>query len=256
MIIDNASALACMKQDVEYYYYDIADIKCMSDDITVFSKSCGDLTNHSFVQVTRRDDEIFVEVHTDDLALISEAIFFAKTNGNLPILLSVDYDIDVSFIRNNFPIELCEEQDGKHWGIFGAIKISDAIGKSDIIVSAPCQDDIDSISNLPDKEWAFLPRRIKLIKNILIAKKGNDLVGYLVYDSAEAGHYDIVMIFVHPNYRRNSAASTLIKGFATECAKNNGIPYYVCANSASSAKLAEALNIKKVRKETNIYKLK
>ena len=78
MIIDNASALACMKQDVEYFYYDIADIKCMSENITVFSKSCDDLTNHSFVQVTRRDDEVLIEVHTDDLTLISEAISFAS----------------------------------------------------------------------------------------------------------------------------------------------------------------------------------
>ena len=41
-----------------------------------------------------------------------------------------------------------------------------------------------------------------------------------------------------------------------ECAKKNGIPYYVCANSAASAKLAESLNIKKIRIETIIYELK
>ena len=41
-----------------------------------------------------------------------------------------------------------------------------------------------------------------------------------------------------------------------ECAKKNGVPYYVCANSAASAKLAESLIIKKIRKETAISEFK
>ena len=162
----------------------------------------------------------------------------------------------IAFLSNIFSIELCNNQDNKHWGIFGTIKNSEATSKNDILVAIPCQNDIDFISNLPDKEWAFLPRRIKFIKNILIAKKSNDIVGYLVYDSIETGHYDIMMVYVHPNYRRCGVASTLINNFATECANKNGVPYYVCANSETSAKLAESLNIKQVRKETIIYKLK
>ena len=65
-----------------------------------------------------------------------------------------------------------------------------------------------------------------------------------------------LMVYVHPNHRHCGVASALIKGFADECAQKNGIPYYVCANSAASAKLAESLNIKKIRKETIIYELK
>ena len=256
MIIDNATAISCMRKDIEYFYYDIVDIKSMPDNITIFSNTTNDLTIHSFVRVTIHNDEILIEIHTDSVSLIFEAISFATGKCNLPILLSVENDIDTSFLNDIFSIDLCNNQDNKHWGIFGAIKISETVGKSDIIVSAPCQDDIDFISNLPDKEWAFLPRRIKFIKNILIAKKSNDLVGYLVYDSIETGHCDIVMLYVHPNHRRCGVASTLIKDFATECAIKNNVPYYVCANSESSAKLAESLNIKQVRKETIIYKLK
>ena len=215
-----------------------------------------DLTNHSFVQVTLYDDEVLIDVNTDNILLISEAISFAKEKGNLPILLSVENDIDISSLSDIFPMQISNNQDNKHWGIFGAIKIPDVTSKKDIIVSAPCQNDIDYILNLPDKEWAFLPRRIKFIKNILIAKKSDELVGYLVYDSIETGHYDIVMVYVHPSYRRYGVASTLVNDFAIECANKNGVPYYVCANSASSAKLAESLNIKQVRKETIIYELK
>ena len=93
------------------------------------------------------------------------------------------------------------------------------------------------------------------LKNILIAKNGNDLLGYLVYDSIELGHYDIVMVYVHPNHRRLGVASTLIKVYAMECLNKNGVPYYVCANSEGSGKLAKALNIPEMRKETVIYKL-
>ena len=256
MVIDNAVAISCMRNDIEYFYYDIVDLKSMPNNITIFSDTVDDLTNHSFVSVSMRDDEILVEVHTNNISLISEAISFAKEKGNLPILLSVENDTDISFLSDIFSIEVSDNQDHKNWGIFGAVKVSEAKNNNDITVSAPCQNDIDFISNLPDKEWAFLPRRIKFIKNILVAKKGNDLTGYLVYDSIEAGHYDIVMIYVHPNHRRLGVASTLINGFATECANKNGMPYYVCANSESSAKLAESLNIKKVRKETIIYEFK
>ena len=255
MIIDNSSAILCMKKDIEYFYYDMVDLKIMPENITIFSNTCDNLTNHSFVRVTIQQDETLIEVHTENVSLISEAISFAKESGNLPILLSVENDMDKSFLGDIFPVKICENQDNKHWGIFGAIKMSETTGKSDIIVSAPCQDDIDSISKLPDKEWAFLPRRIKFIKNILIAQKGSDFVGYLVYDSAETGHYDIVMVYVHPDHRRCGVASALIKGFVTECAKKNGVPYYVCANSESSVKLAKSLNIKQVRKETIIYEM-
>ncbi len=255
MIIDNSSAIQCMKKDIEYFYYDLVDLKIMSDNITIFSNTYNDLTNHSFIRVTTHNGKILIEVHTDNISLISEAVSLAKENDGLPILLSVDNDINISVISNIFPIKLCENQNNKHWGIFGYIKISETTDKNDIIVSFPCQDDIDSISKLPDKEWVFLPSRIKFIKDILIAKKCNDLAGYLVYDSAETGHYDIVMMYVHPNYRRCGVASVLINSFVTECVNKNGIPYYVCANSEASAKLAEALNIKQVRKGTTIYEL-
>ena len=255
MIIDNATAISCMRKDIEYFYYDIVDLKSMPNKITIFSDTVDDLTNHSFVQVALHNDAVLIEVHTDNVSLISEAISFTKEKGNLPILLSIENDIEISFLSDVFPMQISDNQDNKLWGIFGAIKTPET-SKNDIIVSMPCQSDIDFISNLPDKEWAFLPRRIKFLKNILIAKKATDLVGYLVYDSIETGHYDIVMIYVHPNFRRLGIASALIKDFAKECANKNGIPYYVCANSASSAKLAESLNIKKVRKETIIYELK
>lgn len=93
------------------------------------------------------------------------------------------------------------------------------------------------------------------MKNILIAKKGNDLLGYLVYDSIERGHYDIVMVYVHSDFRRLGVASALVKAYAMECESKNGVPYYVCANSEGSAKLAMSLNISEPRKETVIYKL-
>ena len=256
MIIDNSRAILCMEKDIEYFYYDLVDLKSIPDNITIFSDTCDTLTNHSFVRVTVHSNEILIEVHTDNISLVSEAISFSKEHSDLLILLSVEKDTDISFLSDIFPIKLCDDQDNKHWGIFGAIKNAQTINKSDITVSVPSQEDIDSISNLSDKEWAFLPRRINFIKNILIASKGSDLAGYLVYDNAITGHYDIVMVYVHPNHRHCGVASALIKVFADECAKKNGVPYYVCANSAVSAKLAESLNIKKIRKETAIYELK
>lgn len=256
MIIDNAIAISCMRKDIEYFYYDIVDLKIIPNSIKIFSDTVDDLTNHSFVRVTLHNDEILIEVHTDNVSIISEAISFAKEKGPLPILLSVENDMDISFLSDVFSMQMSDNQDNKHWGIFGAIKNSKKTSGNDMIISVPGQSDIDFISNLPDKEWAFLPRRIKFIKNILIVKKETNLVGYLVYGSIEEGHYDIVMVYVHPSYRRLGAASALIKNFAMECANKNGVLYYVCANSASSAKLAESLNIKKVRKETIIYELK
>ena len=44
MIIDNATAISCMRKDIEYFYYDIVDIKSMPDNITIFSNTTNDLT--------------------------------------------------------------------------------------------------------------------------------------------------------------------------------------------------------------------
>jgi predicted GNAT family acetyltransferase len=63
------------------------------------------------------------------------------------------------------------------------------------------------------------------------------------------------MLYTHPDCRRTGTASALIKAYATECYSKGGIPYYVCANSEASAKLAQSLGIKEVRKEPLIYRL-
>ncbi len=254
MIIDNAAAISCMKKDIEYFYYDLEDLKFIPKNVTVFSNSIEELSAHKFVSVRVEDDAV-ISVHTDDVLLISEAVSFAKEKGK-DIYFSLDKDTDVSFLNGAFSLEKSEDQGEKHWGIYGAIKNAEKIkANKDVSVSAPDQKDIEYIASLPNKEWAFLPQRIKFMKNILIAKKGNDLLGYLVYASIENGHYDIVMLYVHPNSRRLGAASALVKAFALECENKNGVPYYVCANSEGSARLASALGIAEIRKETVIYKL-
>ena len=256
MIIDHSTAISYMTKDMEYFYYDLVDLKNTSNNITLFSDSLDDLANHQFVLVTVYDDEILIDIHSDNISLISDAISFAKEKGIPTIYLAVENDRNVSLLTSVFSIEISNDQDHKHWGIFGAIKnIAEIEEHSDILVISPSQNDIDFIATLPSKEWAFLPNRIKFLKNILIAKNGNDLLGYLVYDSIELGHYDIVMVYVHPNHRRLGVASTLIKVYAMECLNKNGVPYYVCANSEGSGKLAKALNIPEMRKETVIYKL-
>ncbi len=257
MILDNSIVLSYMKKDMEYFYYDIVDLKSISNNVTLFSNTLDELINHSFVKATEYDDEILIEIHTDKTSLIAEAISFAKEKEKSRILLSIENDFDISPLSDVFSLEISKDQKHKHWGIFGAIKNPAMLPHTkNVTASAPSQKDIDYIAALPSKEWAFLPQRIKFIKNIYIAKKENDLAGYLVYDSVEAGHCDIVIVYVHPDYRRSGVASALVEKFATECINNNDIPYYVCANSESSAKLAASLNIKAVRKETIVYKLK
>ena len=81
-------------------------------------------------------------------------------------------------------------------------------------------------------------------------------MGYIIYDSIYPGHRDILMLFVHKDFRRTGVASYLVQSFAEICQLESAVPYYVCANSESSAKLAESLNIRKLRNETVIYKLK
>ncbi len=256
MLIDNTTTLSYMKQDMEYFYYDIVDIKCMSKSIKIFANTPESLLGHDFVRVTKYSEEMLIDIHTENLALISEAISSAKEAGIFTISLSIEKDVDISYLTKAFAMEMSDDQSQKHWGIYGAIQNVDAICENhDVIVSAPTKKDIEDISSLPNKEWAFLPQRIKFLKNLLIAKKENDLLGYLVYDSVEKNHFDIVMVYVHPNFRRIGVASTLIKAYATECMSKNGTPYYVCANSEGSANLAKSLNLREVRKEIVIYRL-
>lgn len=255
MIIDNLTAISCMKKDIEYFYYDLEDLKFMPKNVTVFANSTEELAEHKFVSA-RAEDDVVISVHTDDVFLISEAVAFAKEKGK-DIYFSLDKDTDVSFLNGAFLLEKSEDQGEKHWGIYGAIKNAEKISANgDIAVSAPDQNDIEYIASLPNKEWAFLPQRIKFMKkDILIAKKENALLGYLVYAGIEKGCYDIVMLYVHPSFRRLGTASALVKAFALECENKNGVPYYVCANSEGSANLARALGIAEIRKETVIYKL-
>lgn len=257
MIIDNSVALALMKKDLEYFYYDAVDLKIMPNNITIIATSPDELTNHSFIRVTEYNDDTLIQINTDKSSLISEAVSVAKQKKNSKILLSLGKDMDLSFLSDTFLIEISENQDYKHWGIFGAIQNNTVItNDQDITIATPSQDDIALISSLPNNEWVFLPSRIKFVKNIIIAKKENNILGYLIYESVDTGHYDIAMVYVHPNYRRLGVAIKLIKGFANECANKNGIGYYVSAGSEASAKLAVSLNIRKVREENVIYNLK
>ncbi len=257
MIIDNSVALSLMKKDLEYFYYDVVDLKIMPNNITIIATSLDELTNHSFVRVTEYNDDTLIQINTDNFSLICEAISVAKEKKNSKILLSVEKDMDLSFLSDTISIEISENQDYKHWGVFGAIQNEIVItDEQNITIATPNQNDIDFISKLPNNEWVFLPSRIKFVKNIIIAKKENNVLGYLIYESVDTGHYDIAMVYVHPNYRRLGVAVKLIKGFANECANKNGIGYYVSAGSEASAKLAVSLNIRKVREENVIYNLK
>ena len=58
MIIDHSTAISYMTKDMEYFYYDLVDLKSTSNNITLFSDSLDDLANHQFVLVTVYDDEI------------------------------------------------------------------------------------------------------------------------------------------------------------------------------------------------------
>ncbi len=257
MLIDNSTAISHMMKDIAYFYYDIVNLRYMSKNIAVFANTIDDLKNHKFITVVAYDDKIFISLYTNDISVISEAILFAKEKYVLPIYLSVANDIDISFLNSIFSLKLSDNQENdKHWGIFGVIENTLKSNKNnDIIISVPSAEDISLISALPNKEWAFLPQRIKSIKNILIAKKEDDFLGYIIYDSIHPGHRDILMLYVHPNYRRFGVATKLLQNFAEVCRKQNAIPYYVCANSESSAKLAISLNIEKLRNETVIYEL-
>ena len=102
----------------------------------------------------------------------------------------------------------------------------------------------------------FFSSKNSIFKNLLLAKQKDTLLGDLVYDSVAKDHYDILMLYTHPKFRRMGTASALIKAYATECTRKNGIPYYVCANSEASAKLAKSLGSKEIRKEISIYQLK
>ena len=255
MIIDNATAISYMKKDMEYFYYDIVDIKYMQKKPAVFADTPEKLLEHDFVIVKPYDGEVYVCVYTENADLISEAVSFARETGIPDIVISAEKGADITFLGENISPEV--SQKGKHFGIFGAIERPDQINASaDISISAPTQSDIDAIAALPPKEWAFLPQRIKFIKNILIAKKDGALMGYLVYDSVSDGHYDIIMLYTHTNARRKGTASALVKAFAEECMIKNGVPYYVCAASEASARLALSLGIPQMRAETVIYKLK
>jgi len=255
MIIDQSTALLYMKNDIEYFYYDLVDMKYRPESLTVFALSADQYQKHDYVLVSINEDEILIDVHSECIPLIDKAIAFARQKGIAAIFLSAEKDTDMSAICSTFSLIISDNQSNKHWGIFGAIDSAAVIQTNpDIAVSKPSPQDIAFIADLPGKEWAFLPNRIRFLNNILIAKKGTDLLGYLVYDSAEPGHYDILMIYVHPNSRRLGAASALIKGYAAECAALGGIPYYVCANSQESAELARALHIPEIRQETVIYK--
>ncbi len=256
MIIANSIALSYMKRDIEYFYYDMIDLKCMSAQITLFSNTLEDLIDHKFIRVTDYQDEILIDIHTSDILLLSEAIAFAKTKEIPMIYLALENDTDISLLKDIAPIMLDTEKNHKHWGIYGAIKNVENLKTNETIrICAPSADDIALISSLSNKEWAFLPQRIRFLKNLLLAKKGDELQGYLVYDSVEKGHYDILMLYTHADFRRTGVASALIKAFAMECSDKNGIPYYVCANSEASAKLAKVLGIKEIRKEISVYQL-
>ena len=257
MIINNSTAISCMKEDIEYFYYDLIDLKCMPKQITIFSNTLEDFKKHDFVRVTDYEDEILIDIQTESITLISEAISFAKTKDCSIVYLSFETEMDISGLKSICPMELDHDQKHKHWGIYGAIhNPEEIVTNPGIKICAPTPDDINFISSLPNKEWAFLPQRIKFLKNLLLAKQGDKLLGYLVYDSVEKGHYDILMLYTHPESRRMGVASALVKTFAIECFHKNGISYYVCANSEPSAKLAQSLNIKEIRKELTIYKLK
>lgn len=256
MLIETAIAMSCMKQDIEYFYYDMIDLKHMAKQIALFANTLEDLANHDFIRVTDYEDEILIDIHTEQISLISEAITFAKTKGISEIYLAVENDMDITALKNAYPTEIVTNQHHKHWGIYGAIRHAEKIEMNDhITVSTPSKEDIEQIVALPNKEWAFLPQRIKFLKNLLLAKQNDKLLGYLVYDSVEKGHYDILMLYTHSDFRRMGVASALVKSFAIECLNKNGIPYYVCANSEASANLAKALDIKEIRKELMIYKL-
>ena len=49
MIIDNDTAISCMKKDIEYFYYDLEDLKFMPKNVTVFANSTEELAEHKFV---------------------------------------------------------------------------------------------------------------------------------------------------------------------------------------------------------------
>lgn len=154
MIIDNDTAISCMKKDIEYFYYDLQDLKFIPKNVTVFANSMEELSAHRFVSARVEDDTV-ISVHTDDVLLLSEAVAFAKEKGK-PIYFSIDKDIEASFLNGAFSIEKSEDQGEKHWGIYGAIQNAEKISMNcDITVSAPDQNDIEYISSLPNREWVF-----------------------------------------------------------------------------------------------------
>ena len=73
-----------------------------------------------------------------------------------PIDLAIESDRNITLLKTAHLIILDTEQKNKHWGIYGAIKKQENIKVNEkITVCTPTSEDVNRISSLPNKKWAF-----------------------------------------------------------------------------------------------------
>lgn len=248
-----------LTNDIDYYYTDIIDVKTMPQKIKFFATTPQDIQKKEYIRVTADDEEALIEIHTDHQELIKEAISYAKATNSSEIYVSIRDDAVAPILQKMYSLEYLPNHGSKDYGIYGSIDCeNDNHHIDDAEVTQPDADDIVNISKLENSEWAFLPQRIKFLEKnkILIAKSGQKLLGYLIFDNGISVYNDICIVFVHKEYRKKGIGTLLVTDFANACKKRNEIPYYGAAMTHESFMFADRLHIPQIRKPNNIYLLK
>lgn len=248
MRIGADEALSLFGADEERWLYVLSDLSdpVRRTGISVYRRGGGfailsDFAEETTVRLYAADPELVREVSRDPLAGPGTRFCFCGgfPFGGTPVRLG--------------PLTL-KKRDGvrtlERYGLFGSQE-------------KPCSADPppgfflteDADPSYPDtRPWrAFLAGMDERGPGdrIWIAQNADGLAaGYLWCAEAGDGWYDIVNLFVSPEYRRAGIGRALVSRFARESEKAGRRPYYGYALSAESAALAESAGFRKIYGKT------
>lgn len=257
MRISNDVVRVFFEQHIDRYYVQYSDLLSREEyddsEQVYFTADEAAFLNGQWVCTTVTEDVVVLEVAGDSSAL-EEAIAYAKTKEQ-PLFLRLDEQMATSLLER-FALCKAENPEWSHKGVFGACKECPVINQTDITVRTATTEDAAYIQTLPVSEWGNLPVVIRFSRNldqILLAEKGDELVGYLVYTSSYIDYNDIVNVLTRPSKRGQGVGKALVAALNEISVANGKTPYYGEAKTAASAALAASMGFEQLLPPKAVY---
>lgn len=192
--------------------------------------------------------ELSVKINTDDPKMIEAAckkiIEIYNEYDSVSIETPTHMDLsDNGTILEHFELGKIYESESRVYGLLSPDKVPPLEIPQGVDIHAASPDEIQMIKGMDVRQWCGIPMMLSKVYNhetdlLFLLYFENQLAGILCANNKYKSFYEIIIVFVHENFRGKKLGTLLTTYFALHCLDNGLYPHYGAASSKYSEKVA------------------